>query len=82
MTASGREWIEGLPGELEGQRRILRKLLAACEADDRFRFLCVACSVGRVAAERPSDPDMGPGTDKDELDAGLAAAPTSIDQLG
>ena len=82
MTSSGREWIEGLPEELEGQRRILRKLLTACEADDRFRFLCVACSVGRGAADHLSDLDMGIGIADEDFDAGLAAVRLAVDQLG
>jgi hypothetical protein len=82
MTSSGREWIEGLPSELEGQRRILRKLLTACEADDRFRFLCVACSVGRGAADSLSDLDMGLGIADEDFDAGLAAARLAVDQAG
>jgi hypothetical protein len=79
---TGREWIEVLPDELEGQRRILRKLLAACEADDRFRFLCVACSVGRGAGDRLSDLDMGLGIADNDFDAGLAAARLAVDQAG
>ncbi len=82
MTSSGREWIEGLPDELEGQRRILRKLLTACEADDRFRFLCVACSVGRGAADQLSDLDMGIGIADDDFDTGLAAVRLAVDQVG
>ncbi|HEX9064046.1 MAG TPA: hypothetical protein VF843_03000, partial [Streptosporangiaceae bacterium] len=82
MTSSGREWIEGLPDELDGQRRILRKLLTACEADDRFRFLCVACSVGRGAADHLSDLDTGLGIRDEDFEAGLAAARLAVDQAG
>jgi hypothetical protein len=82
MTPSGRDWIEALPDELDGQRRIMRKLLTACEADDRFRFLCVACSVGRGAADHLSDLDMGLGIADEEFDAGLAAARLAVDQAG
>ncbi len=82
MTASGREWIAGLPDELDGQRRILDKLLAASEADDRIRFLVVACSVGRGAGDHLSDLDMGMGIADEDFDAGLAAARLAVDQAG
>lgn len=82
MTPSGREWIDALPGELDGQRRIMRKLLTACETDDRFRWLVVACSVGRGAGDRLSDLDMGMGVADDDFDAGLAAVRLAVDQAG
>lgn len=82
MTPSGRPWLESLPDELDGQRRILSRLLAASEADERIRFLCVACSVGRGAADHLSDLDLGMGVADENFDAGLTAVRRIVDELG
>ena len=58
---AGRDWVEALPGELSGQQTLLRRLLAQCDAHENFMWLVVACSVGRGAADRLSDLDMGMG---------------------
>jgi hypothetical protein len=82
MNSVGRDWIEALPDELSGQRALLRRLLAACEANETIRWLVVACSVGRGAADRFSDLDMGMGVSDDSFDTALADVRRIIDDLG
>jgi len=82
MESPGREWIERLPAELDGQRALLRKLLRVCESDDRIRWLVIACSVGRGAADRLSDLDMGMGVRDAEFDAALTDVRGAVDGLG
>src|SRR5579863_1264030 len=78
----GREWISELPAELDGQKAIMLKLLDWCEADERAKYLVVACSVGRGVADRLSDLDMGMGLEAPDFDAALADAHQVIDQAG
>lgn len=49
-----RQWIDALPPELAVQARLLRALVAAAEADDRWEALELCCSLasGR-ASTRP-----------------------------
>jgi hypothetical protein len=82
MSADGRTWIKGLPAELDGQKAIMTGLLDWCEADERAKYLVVACSVGRGAADRLSDLDMGMGLESPDFDAALADAHRVIDQAG
>ena len=82
MESRGRQWIEGLPAELAGQQALLRGLLRACESDDRFRWLAVACSVGRGAADRLSDLDTALGVTDDQFDSALADVRAMVDSLG
>jgi hypothetical protein len=82
MTADGHEWIEQLPAELAGQRAILRRLLRACESTASFRWLVVACSVGRGAADHLSDLDLGMGLADDQFDTAMGAAHDAVDGLG
>jgi hypothetical protein len=74
MRTDGREWINGLPDELDGQRAIMLALLDWCEADQRARCLVVACSVGRGAADRLSDLDLGLLLDVEDADFDEAVA--------
>jgi hypothetical protein len=82
MNASGHKWIEALPDELAGQKALLRRLLAECEARDSFSWLVVACSVGRGAADRLSDLDMGMGLRDEVFDTALGELREVIDGLG
>src|SRR5215471_4710558 len=82
VESRGRQWIEELPAELSGQRALLRGMLRACESDDRFRWLAVACSVGRGAADRLSDLDMALGVADDHFAAALADVRAVVDSLG
>jgi len=81
MVSAGREWIEQLPDELAGQQAILRGLLDWCEADERVRYLVVACSVGRGAGDRLSDLDTGMGVDSPDFDAAVADVHRAVDAL-
>jgi hypothetical protein len=82
MAVAGREWIDQLPAELQGQRAILGKLLSTCGQDERCRWLVVACSVGRGAGDQLSDLDMGMGVSDEDFDAALAAVRDAVDGLG
>jgi hypothetical protein len=79
MNFDGREWIEALPAELDPQKAIMTGLLDWCEADERAKYLVVACSVGRGAADRLSDLDLGMGLESPDFDAALADAHQAID---
>lgn len=82
MAAAGREWIEGLPDELSGQRRLLLGLLAFCEADPDVAWLLVGCSLARGAADRLSDLDVGIGVDGEDFAAACARVRQAVDGLG
>ena len=71
-----------MPAELDGQKAIMRGLLDWCEGDERAKYLVVACSVGRGAADRLSDLDMGLGLESPDFDAALADAHQVIDSVG
>jgi hypothetical protein len=68
---TGRAWIDDLPSEMAGQKAIMRRLLEACEADDRVRWLAVGCSVGRGAGDPLSDLDMALGVRDDDFEAAI-----------
>ncbi len=82
MSADGHAWIERLPAELSGQQAILGALVRACESSDGISWLVVACSVGRGAADRLSDLDLGMGVADDQFDAMLAEVHRIVDRLG
>jgi hypothetical protein len=80
--AGGRAWVAGLPAELAGQRAILRRLLDHCAADPRVRWLVIGCSLGRAAADRLSDLDLGAGVAAADFDAARADLRRAVDALG
>jgi hypothetical protein len=82
MTMAGPDWIEALPAELSGQKTLLRRLLSQCDAHESFLWLVVACSVGRGAADRFSDLDMGMGISDEAFDTALGELRQVIDGLG
>ena len=82
MSADGHEWIERLPAELEGQRTLLRGLLRECESQQNIRWLVIACSLGRGAADRLSDLDMGLGVADEQFDAAILDVRRAVDGLG
>jgi hypothetical protein len=79
---SGRDWISALPGDLAGQRALLTGLLRHCEADPRVRWLVIGCSLGRGAADRLSDLDLGAGVTGADFDAARAGLRAAVDGLG
>lgn len=60
----------------------MHRLLAACEADERVRWLVVGSSVGRGAADHLSDLDMALGVRDPDFDAALPAVRAVVDRLG
>src|SRR5215470_2571571 len=82
MESTGRAWIEALPDEIAGQRELLSRLVAACEANSAIRWLVVACSVGRGAGDRFSDLDMGLGVRDDAFESTLTQVRQIVDELG
>jgi hypothetical protein len=82
MSVDGREWIEQLPAELDGQRKLLLRLLRECESRPNIRWLVIACSLGRGAADRLSDLDMGMGVADEQFDAAIVDVRRVIDGLG
>jgi hypothetical protein len=84
MTASGPAWLDELPDELSGQRRIMQRLRAYCAASPDVRWLLVGCSLARGAADRLSDLDLAAGvvTDRfEEAALGLRAAMAGLGEL-
>jgi hypothetical protein len=79
---TSRSWIDDLPDEMAGQKAIMRRLLDACEADDRIRWLAVGCSVGRGAGDALSDLDMALGVSDEDFDAAITDIRTVVDGLG
>jgi hypothetical protein len=65
----GPEWIDTLPDELAGQRRIVRALYSYCADDADARWFVVACSLARGAADRLSDVDAGIGVAEGQVAA-------------
>jgi hypothetical protein len=85
MTAAGpggHDWVAALPAELAGQRAILHRLLDHCAADPRVRWLIIGCSLGRGAADRLSDLDLGAGVATADFDAARAGLRRAVDGLG
>ncbi len=78
---TGRGWIDDLPDEMAGQKAIMLRLLAACEADERVRWLAVGCSVGRGAGDRLSDLDMALGIRDSDFDAAITDIRRVVDGL-
>jgi hypothetical protein len=84
MTASGPAWLDELPAELSGQRRIMRRLRAYCVASPDVRWLLVGCSLARGAADRLSDLDLGAGVVPERFEEaalGLRAAMAGLGEL-
>lgn len=81
MELRGRDWVGQLPSGLGGQRAILERLLDACDADARIRWLLIGCSLGRGAADRLSDLDLAMGVREEEFDPALAAVRRTVDRL-
>jgi hypothetical protein len=83
MTGSaGRAWVAALPAELDGQRAILTGLLDHCAADPRVSWLVIGCSLGRAAADRFSDLDLGAGVAAADFDAARAGLRGAVDACG
>jgi len=77
----GAEWIDALPDELAGQRRIVRALYNYCADDADARWLAVSCSLARGAADRLSDVDAGIGAAEGQVGA-VTEAVAALEGLG
>ncbi|HEU5331136.1 MAG TPA: hypothetical protein VFU73_00180 [Actinocrinis sp.] len=77
----GPEWIDALPDELAGQRRIMRALYDYCADDADARWLAVSCSLARGAADRLSDVDAGIGAAEGQVGA-VTEAVAALEGLG
>jgi predicted nucleotidyltransferase len=82
MDVQGREWISQLPAELAGQRAILERLLALCEADDDVVWLLIGCSLARGAADSLSDLDVAVGVRDERFAAATQDFRGAMDTLG
>ena len=67
-----------MPAELHRQRGLLLGLLAAVEADGRYRALELQCSVARGAGDELSDLDAGLWAADDAWDGAVAAVPALL----
>lgn len=81
VSGDGRDWIRGLPAELDGQRQIMLGLLDFSQRDERVRCLAVACSVGRGNADRLSDLDLGMAVASDDFESAVADVHAAVDGL-
>lgn len=82
MAVQDSEWIEQLPADMAGQREILRKMLAWCQADDRIRWLVIGCSLARGAGDRLSDLDIALGIEDADFGAALPQIRRRVEDLG
>ena len=73
MTLDARQWIKGLGPELAVQSRLLDNLLTAVEADPRWEWLELGCSVAEGRGDELSDLDVGLGH--------AGAAPPPVDDV-
>lgn len=66
----GRAWLDSLPAELAGQRRVMAGLLDFCAATPLVTSLSVGCSLGRGAGDALSDIDAALGVAAERGEAG------------
>jgi len=60
-ATGGRAWVAALPVELDGQRRLLDRLVDLAQTTPLVTSLSVGCSLGRGAADALSDVDAALG---------------------
>ena len=82
MDCDGERWIGELPAELAGQRTLLRRLLAFCQADPDIRWLVIGCSLARGAADQYSDLDVAIGIEWEEVAGAIPRVRRAVDSLG
>jgi predicted nucleotidyltransferase len=82
MPVNDTTWIDQLPGEMAGQRRLLRGLLSFCQAEQSVRWLVLGCSVARGAGDYLSDLDLAIGVRDDEFAAAVPNVRAAVDALG
>ena len=77
-----REWLAGLPEQLEAQRRIMTRLLDLCVAEPAARIFLVGCSIARDAADELSDVDCYIGATKEATHEVIAAVHAALPEMG
>jgi hypothetical protein len=77
-----REWLAGLPGRLDAQRRIMERLLDLCLDREAARTFLVGCSIGRGAADELSDVDCFIGSTPGGADEMIAAVRAALPEMG
>jgi hypothetical protein len=82
MPVSDTTWIDQLPEEMAGQRRLLRGLLSFCEAEERVRWLVIGCSVARGAGDYLSDLDLALGVRDEDFAAVIPEVRPAVEGLG
>jgi hypothetical protein len=82
MPVSDTTWIDQLPQEMAGQRRLLRGLLSFCEAEESVRWLVIGCSVARGAGDYLSDLDLATGVRDDDFATAIPKVRAAVDGLG
>ncbi|MHB8399334.1 MAG: hypothetical protein ACYDCI_10445 [Candidatus Limnocylindrales bacterium] len=80
MAMQGHAWIASLT--LPDHADILGRLVGEIEADTRFRFIEVDCSIARGTADRLSDLDLALGIADDSWPDALGAVPALLGRLG
>jgi hypothetical protein len=82
MSVSEKTWVEQLPDDMAGQRKLLRGLLSFCEAEESIRWLVLGCSVARGAGDYLSDLDMAIGVRDDDFATAIPKVSLAVDGLG
>ena len=80
MGARGDDWVSALA--LPAHREILRRFVAGAEAEPRFRFIELSCSVARGAGDKLSDLDLALGIADDAWPDALGAVAPLLARLG
>lgn len=78
-ATNGRAWVAALPVELNGQRRLLDRLVDLAQTTPLVTSLSVGCSLGRGVADALSDVDAALGVDAPPGGAG-ADQVTAVEQ--
>jgi hypothetical protein len=82
MPVSDTTWIDQLPGEMAGQRMLLRGLLSFCEAEESVRWLVIGCSLARGAGDYLSDLDLAMGVRDDDFAEAIPRIRLAVEGLG
>lgn len=80
--SGGAGWIDGLPDELDAQRRLLRGIAGWCERDLDVHWLVIGCSLARGNADALSDVDIAMGAGVGQVDVVVGRFVAAADELG
>lgn len=76
-----RDWLDSLPPAVASQRDLLRRLLAAVEADPRFLWLQLSCSLAEGRGDTLSDLDLGLGVVEEHWESINIDLPALLESL-